>query len=76
METLKFSLDLLYDLELIFSHIQANSFKKIIFQTPNPLLAEIFQLKRLVLHRIPDLSINVLCDKHVFFNLLINIFIV
>ncbi len=67
MESSILSLETLYDLDIIVSRIKSESLNKIILQTPNTLLSDIFQFKRSLLAIIPNISINVLCDKHVFF---------
>lgn len=64
-----------FDIHSIVDHVEAKSLKKLIFQCPNEMLPQIFQIKQMVLKRLPSISISVLCDKHVFLTFIKFIFI-
>ena len=71
MDLPSFSLEQKYDIPELVSRITTESLSKIIIQTPNSLLPETFKIKKLLQTQIPSLSINILCDKHVFIDFLI-----
>jgi len=66
MESFDDHIETKYDFQQIISRIQIESLSKLIIQVPNDLLPEGFRFKRSLQKQIPSLSINILCDKHVF----------
>lgn len=58
------------DLDSLISRIKLENLSQIVFQCPNDFLPKIFAIKRIILQNFPLISIRILCDKQVFFQII------